>query len=74
MAKLRVTTKYDITVHDLLQEERKTNNSFFKQRLMSIYLVIDGYSATSAAPSIGFVVNLFLLTYKRPIPMELRVY
>ncbi|MGQ3740478.1 hypothetical protein [Bacillus sp. FDAARGOS_1420] len=39
MAKLRVTTKYGITVHDLLQEERKAKNSFFKQRLMSIRLV-----------------------------------
>lgn len=30
MAKLRVTTKYGITIHDLLQEERKMKNSFFK--------------------------------------------
>ncbi|QWH75397.1 transposase (plasmid) [Bacillus mycoides] len=53
MAKLRVTTEYGITVHDLLQEERKTKNSFFKQRLMSIRLVMDGHSATSAAQIIG---------------------
>ncbi|WP_256703212.1 hypothetical protein [Bacillus cereus] len=42
MAKLRVTTKYGITVPDLLQEERKTKHLFFKQRLMSIRLVMDG--------------------------------
>ncbi|EOP90054.1 hypothetical protein IGM_02243 [Bacillus cereus HuB4-4] len=53
MAKLRVTTEYGITVHDLLQEGRKTKNSFFKQRLMSIRLVMDGHSATSAAQIIG---------------------
>ncbi|MGR5881066.1 helix-turn-helix domain-containing protein [Bacillus cereus] len=53
MAKLRVTTKYGITVHDLLQEERCLKNSFFKQRLMSIRLVMDGHSATSAAQIIG---------------------
>ncbi|PEN88346.1 transposase [Bacillus cereus] len=53
MAKLRVTTKYGSTVHDLLQEERKIKNSFFKQRLMSIRLVMDGNSATSAAQIIG---------------------
>ncbi|EOQ09093.1 helix-turn-helix domain-containing protein [Bacillus cereus] len=53
MAKLHVTTKYGITVHDLLQEERKMKNSFFKQRLMSIRLVMEGHSATSAAHIIG---------------------
>lgn len=53
MAKLHVTMKYGITVHDLLQEERKMKNSFFKQRLMSIRLVMDGHSATSAAQIIG---------------------
>jgi transposase len=53
MARLRVTTKYGITVHDLLQEERKAKNSFFKQRLMSIRLVMEGHSATSAAQIIG---------------------
>ncbi|WP_324656831.1 helix-turn-helix domain-containing protein [Bacillus cereus] len=53
MEKLRVTTKYGVTVHDLLQEERKTKNSFFKQSLMSIRLVMDGHSATSAAQIIG---------------------
>ncbi|MGU3438780.1 helix-turn-helix domain-containing protein [Bacillus cereus] len=53
MAKLHVTTKYGITVHDLLQEERKIKNSFFKQRLMSIRLVMEGHSATSAAQIIG---------------------
>ncbi|WP_256703105.1 helix-turn-helix domain-containing protein [Bacillus cereus] len=49
MAKLRVTMKYGITVHDLLQEECKMKHLFFKQRLMSIRLVMDGHSATSAA-------------------------
>ncbi|MED1637875.1 winged helix-turn-helix domain-containing protein [Bacillus thuringiensis] len=53
MAKLHVSTKYGITVHDLLQEERKIKNSFFKQRLMSVRLVMDGHSATSAAQIIG---------------------
>lgn len=53
MGKLRVITKYGLTVHDLLQEERNTKNSFFKQRLMSIRLVMDGHSATSAAQIIG---------------------
>ncbi|WP_257143368.1 helix-turn-helix domain-containing protein [Bacillus cereus] len=53
MAKLRVTTKYGITVHDLLQEERKMKNSFFKHRLMSIRFVMDGHSATSATQIIG---------------------
>ncbi|EJP81745.1 helix-turn-helix domain-containing protein [Bacillus cereus] len=53
MAKLHVTTKYGITVYNLLQEERKIKNSFFKQRLMSIRLVMEGHSATSAAQIIG---------------------
>ena len=37
MAKLHVSTKYGITVH----------GSFFKQRLMSVCLVMEGYLATS---------------------------
>ncbi|MES5938256.1 MULTISPECIES: winged helix-turn-helix domain-containing protein [unclassified Bacillus cereus group] len=53
MAKLHVSTKYGITVHDLLQEERKMKNSFFKQLLMSVRLVMEGHSATSAAQIIG---------------------
>ncbi|MDY7965619.1 helix-turn-helix domain-containing protein [Bacillus thuringiensis] len=53
MAKLHVSTKYGMTVHDLLQEERKIKNSFFKQRLMSVRLVMEGHSATSAAQIIG---------------------
>ncbi|MEI4606032.1 helix-turn-helix domain-containing protein, partial [Bacillus cereus] len=53
MEKLHVLTKYGLTVHDLLQEERNTKNLFFKQRLMSIRLVMDGHSATSAAQIIG---------------------
>ncbi|PEF68195.1 transposase, partial [Bacillus cereus] len=42
MAKLHVTTKCGITLHDLLQEERKMKNSFFKQRLTSGRLVMEG--------------------------------
>ncbi|MGH0945617.1 helix-turn-helix domain-containing protein [Bacillus mycoides] len=53
MATLNVTTKHRITLHDLLQKERKIKNSFFKQRLMSIRLVMEGHSATSAAQIIG---------------------
>ncbi|EOQ00404.1 helix-turn-helix domain-containing protein [Bacillus cereus] len=49
MAKLHVSTKYGMTVHDLLQEECKIKNSFFKQRLMSVRLVMEGHSATSTA-------------------------
>ncbi|HDR8072367.1 TPA: transposase, partial [Bacillus cereus] len=47
MANLHVSTKYGMTVHDLLQEERKIKNSFFKQHLMSVRLVMEGHSATS---------------------------
>ncbi|KAB2490398.1 transposase, partial [Bacillus cereus] len=36
MAKLYVTTKYGVTPQDLLQEERKTKDSFFKQRLIAV--------------------------------------
>ncbi|MEC3214634.1 helix-turn-helix domain-containing protein [Bacillus thuringiensis] len=54
MAKPHARTKYGSTVHDLLQEERKLKNTFFKQRLMSIRLVKEGHSATSAAQIIGF--------------------
>ncbi|ALL11748.1 transposase [Bacillus thuringiensis] len=62
MAKLRVTTKYGVTVHDLLQEECKTKNSFFKQRLMSIRLVMDGHSVTSAAQILG-ICRQYVSTY-----------
>ncbi|WP_324656814.1 helix-turn-helix domain-containing protein [Bacillus cereus] len=45
MAKLRVTTKYGVTVHDLLQEERKTKNSFFKQRLQSVFTYVKTFNS-----------------------------
>ncbi|KAB2496778.1 transposase [Bacillus cereus] len=53
MAKLYVTTKYGVTPQDLLQEERKTKDSFFKQRLIAVRLVMEGHSATSASQILG---------------------
>jgi DNA-binding NarL/FixJ family response regulator len=53
MAKLYVTTKYGVTPQDLLQEERKIKDSFFKQRLIAVRLVMEGHSATSASQILG---------------------
>ncbi|ARX70233.1 winged helix-turn-helix domain-containing protein [Bacillus thuringiensis] len=49
MAKLYVATKYGVTPQDLLREERKIKDSFFKQRLIAVRLVMEGHSATSAS-------------------------
>ncbi|MGU3443238.1 helix-turn-helix domain-containing protein [Bacillus cereus] len=68
MAKLHVSTKYRITVHDLLQEERKIKNSFFKQRFMPVRQVMKGYSATSATQIMGICrqsVSTYVQTFYR---------
>lgn len=53
MAKLYVTTKYGLTPHDLLQEERKIKDAFFKQRLIAVRLIMEGNSATVASRILG---------------------
>ncbi|PEZ32100.1 hypothetical protein CN345_16130 [Bacillus thuringiensis] len=53
MAKLYVTTKYGMTPQDLLQEERKIKDAFFKQRLIAVRLVMERHSATSASHILG---------------------
>ncbi|MEB9697624.1 helix-turn-helix domain-containing protein, partial [Bacillus cereus] len=53
MAKLYVTTKYGVTPQVLLREERKIKDSFFKQRLIAVRLVMEGHSATSASQILG---------------------
>ncbi|PEO40903.1 hypothetical protein [Bacillus wiedmannii] len=67
MAKLRVTTNYRITVHDRLQEEWKIKHAFFKQRLMSVHLVIVG---KSAAQMIG-ICRSSVSTYGRHVSVTL---
>ncbi|MDZ3952371.1 helix-turn-helix domain-containing protein [Bacillus thuringiensis] len=53
MAKLYVTTKYGFTLHDLLQEERKIKDSFLKQHLTAVRLIMEGKSATSISRILG---------------------
>ncbi|MGH0945411.1 hypothetical protein ACQVTS_30970 [Bacillus mycoides] len=48
MVKLYVTTKYELTPHDLLQEERKIKDSFLKQRLTAVRLIMEGHFATGS--------------------------
>ncbi|MEW9576057.1 helix-turn-helix domain-containing protein [Bacillus toyonensis] len=53
MAKLCVTTKYELIPHDLLQEKRKIKDPFLKQRLTAIRLIMEGNSATSTSRILG---------------------
>ncbi|PEZ11861.1 transposase, partial [Bacillus thuringiensis] len=42
-----------MTPQDLLQEERKIKDAFFRQRLISVRLVMEGHSATSTSHILG---------------------
>lgn len=53
MGKLIVTQAHGFTLESLRVEERKMQDVFFKQRLMAVRLVMEGYSATDAGDILG---------------------
>ncbi|MGH0945376.1 helix-turn-helix domain-containing protein [Bacillus mycoides] len=70
MAKLYVTTKYELTPQDLLQEERKIKDSFLKQRLTAVRLIMERHSATSASRILGICrqsVSTYVHTFNSDI-------
>ncbi|MED0680056.1 winged helix-turn-helix domain-containing protein [Aneurinibacillus thermoaerophilus] len=53
MGKLVVTQAHGFTPESLRVEERKMQDVLFKQRLMAVRLVMEGYSATEAGNILG---------------------
>ena len=64
MTKSHVSTKYEITVHDLLHEERKIKNLFFKQRLMSVRLVMRGTRSKKKLQVMGYFYFCFIRFFR----------